>query len=208
MRPQCLVCSINVEFVTANLGTAKARRVSENGREYIVAPGTLLIPDKVLPGSKGKLFYPKDEIASNWQAWDRQPMTMYHPLIEGVSASDKRVSAFQKIGETRNIANNGKLAAEHWFDVELTRAADERFTVDILNRLEKCLNGECVPIELSTGLYTENDDTPGVAPDGTPYDAVARSYRPDHVAILPDQRGACSTDMGCGIFNSDPQCPT
>jgi hypothetical protein len=29
---------------------------------------------------------------------------------------------------------------------------------------------------------------------------VARNYRPDHLAVLPDQRGACSLTDGCGVM--------
>ena len=57
---------------------------------------------------------------------------------------------------------------------------------------------------MSTGLYVDRDETPGTCPkSGRPYDAVARNYRPDHLAILPDQRGACSNEDGCGIVMNE-----
>jgi hypothetical protein len=49
-------------------------------------------------------------------------------------------------------------------------------------------------------LFTDNETAPpGASHLGRPYNFVARNYRPDHLAILPDQRGACSIEDGCGL---------
>lgn len=57
------------------------------------------------------------------------------------------------------------------------------------------------PMELSTGLFTQNEPAPaGATFNGRPYDYVARNYRPDHLAVLPDQIGACSLADGCGVL--------
>lgn len=98
---------------------------------------------------------------------------------------------------------NGKLGAEGWFDVEKLRSADRHYGTDVLNRLSR---GE--KIELSTGLYTDNEAAPpdSVCPvTGRQYTHVARNYRADHVAVLPDQVGACSVSDGCGVNNSNPE---
>ena len=59
-------------------------------------------------------------------------------------------------------------------------------------------------IELSTGLFTDNEPArPGATHNGRAYGHVARAHRPDHLAILPDRRGACSVDDGCGVNNCD-----
>ena len=64
-------------------------------------------------------------------------------------------------------------------------------------------------MELSTGLFTDNDETAGVSPKGRNYEAVARNHRPDHMAVLPDQVGACSINDGCGVLVNEekPKCP-
>ena len=54
-------------------------------------------------------------------------------------------------------------------------------------------------MEVSTGLFTENEEVHGEF-RGKPYIAVARNYRPDHLAWLPDQIGACSLAAGCGTL--------
>ena len=54
------------------------------------------------------------------------------------------------------------------------------------------------PIEVSIGTFSENIEEKGTF-KGEDYDAKTVSYIPDHVAILPDDIGACSYVDGCGI---------
>ena len=182
-----------METVVANL-SGKARRTNVNGREYIVAPLTMIVPG-VLNGSQGALYYPPSEVARSADAWNGIPLVVRHPVAangDHVSGRDPEVLARQGIGHVYKVANNGKLTAEGWFDVEATRRVDNR----VLQRLEA---GQ--PIELSTGLYTDNEPAEnGAHYNGSPYTHVARNYRPDHLAILPDQRGACSIKDGCGVL--------
>jgi hypothetical protein len=175
---------------TVSTNAVAVRRVREGGREYIVAPLSLIVPG-VLNGSRGRLLYPKAEVASTARAWAGMPLVVYHPVRGGahVSARDPEVLAAQGVGEVRSPRANGKLAAEGWFDVEKLRQVDNR----VLARLER---GDRV--ELSTGLFTDNDPVPGVH-NGVAYDFIARNYRPDHVAVLPDEVGACSLSDGCGV---------
>ena len=182
-----------LEFVS-NLYAPQIRRETLNGKEYIVASGTLIVPG-VLPGSQGSLYYPPEECAMNVDAWNHVPLTIYHPTLHGqaVSASNPDVLEKQGVGFVAHTTFNGKLRAEHWFDVERTRRIDNR----VLRMLEK---GD--KIELSTGLFTDNVPAHMNANyNGRSYDATATNYRPDHVAILPDQTGACSVRDGCGVNN-------
>jgi hypothetical protein len=180
-----------VEQVTVNL-TGGVRRENLDGRDYLVAPLSLIVPG-VLNGSQGPLYYPLEDLQATHDTWNGMPIVApNHPVNEKgqpTSARSPKVWAKQGIGHVYNATVDGKLAAEGWFDVEKTRKVDAR----ILNRLEK---GE--PIELSTGLNLDLDLTPGVF-NGVNYQAIARRYRPDHLAILPDQQGACSRRDGCGV---------
>lgn len=183
---------------------ARVRREYRDGREYLVAPMTMIVPG-VLPGSKGPLYYPPEEVARNVADWDGIPLTVYHPTDKGqnVSANHPGILERQGIGhvEKPHIGKGGRLRAEGWFDVAKTMSVDPR-VVKALN------SGQ--PVELSTGLYTSNVPAPagsvhnGVDRRGKPYSVayshIARYYKPDHLAALPDQRGACSLDHGCGIL--------
>jgi hypothetical protein len=187
-----------VELVVVNFRAAgKARRTTFNGRDYLVAPMTLIVPG-VVPGSEGPLLYPLEELARNYQAWNYMPIVVNHPLRNGrhVSAREPAILEESGVGFVFNASLDGRLRGEGWFDVERTRRVDGR----VLDRLER---GE--PLELSTGLYVDEEAAPLGAvwntPGGPrPYRAVARNYRPDHLAVLPDQRGACAVDDGCGVL--------
>jgi hypothetical protein len=187
-----------MEYLTFNLAFNKVRRAKLHGRDYIVAPLTLIVPG-VLNGSKGSLYYPADEVSKDPTAWNGVPVVVNHPVINGsnVSARDPEVADRHEVGTVykSRIGQQGKLQAEAWFDVEKTKRIEPR----ILANLEA---GK--PIELSTGLYTENEPAEsGAVYNGKPYDFIARNYKPDHLAILPDQTGACSLRDGCGVLTNE-----
>ncbi len=176
--------------------TLRPRRVLRNGREYLVAGATLLVSG-VLNGSGGPLYYPPEEIEANPTDWDGIPIVVYHPMSEDgqpISANSAAVLEAQGIGFVADtIAKVGRLKAKLWFDVAKTRTVDPR----VLSSLQR---GE--RIELSTGLGTQRHPAPPGATDdrGRPYIGIAREYAPDHLAILPDEVGACSLNDGCGVL--------
>ena len=180
--------------LTANL-SPKLRREQLQGRNYYVAPVTLIVPG-VLDGSNGPLYYPSNEIATNADAWNNMPIVVYHPTVGGkrVSARNPAILDVSAIGLVLNVrVVDEKLVGEGWFEIDRTRKIDDR----VLRSLEK---GQ--PIELSTGLFTEDKAAPeGSNFKGVSYSFTARNYRPDHLAILPDMKGACSIQDGCGVFN-------
>ena len=193
-----------MEILLSN-AIGKARRESLLGRAYLVVPATSIVPG-VLPGSQGDLYYPPSETGRDPRAWDGMPLVHRHPMDPAtnlhVSARSPKVIESQGLGWIYGSTFNGKLQHECWFDEEWTRNADKRFKTDILAKLIK---GE--PIELSTGLYTDNEEKPAVCPvTGRSYSAVARNHRPDHLAVLPDQKGACSVQDGCGIGVNESKC--
>ncbi|MBM4069113.1 MAG: DUF2213 domain-containing protein [Planctomycetes bacterium] len=172
---------------------AGSQRRTVDGRDYIVAPLTLLMADTVLPGSQGALFYPASEVGRAVRGWEGKPLTNGHPTRNGKmrGAADE-----DAIGSITNVKfRNGRLTADAWFDVEKTQASDSDLFTNILENLER---GE--RIELSTGLFTDNEEKPGRTADGKTFSAIARNHRPDHVAILDSDKGACSLQDGCGVF--------
>ncbi len=173
-------------YLTANL-VGRAKRVTEMGREIIVKPMTLIVPG-VPTGSNGPILYPPEEITKDPTAWNGVPLTVYHPFKDGrpVSARER-----PSIGTVRNARADSNLTAEGWFDVERTGIADAR----VLRALEM---GE--PVELSTGLFLDHEPSSGTH-NGRHYGSIARNFKPDHVAVLPDQVGACSLRDGCGVHN-------
>lgn len=195
-----------METISFNIAAPERRTLQ--GREYLVAEATLIKGDTVLPGSRGPGFYPASEVASerNSQAWNRMPLVLWHPQDEQgdpTTARDPAVLENYGVGDIYRTKGDGKDSrTEAWFDVQLLKNADARFAgkragFPLLPRIER---GD--KIELSTGLFPTYDMTPGIAANGVRYDWVARDLRPDHVAILPDQKGACNVSDGCGVNNS------
>lgn len=179
-----------METILLNALAGNYRKETVNGREFIVAPLVSIVPG-VLNGSKGALFYPEDEIARDPQAWNGMPLVKGHPTKNGqhISGRDPWVRANLQMGTIYNSVYDGKLQHEAWFDVEDTKRVDNWVYQQLINNR---------PIEVSTGLFTDNEPNRGTF-NGRTYDYVARNYRPDHMAILVGQRGACSNDDGCGI---------
>lgn len=171
----------------------KVRKEKLHGRDYLVAP-MVLIRAGVLNGSQGALFYPPHEIKKNASAWNGIPLTVGHPTRNGQQMSGRDPSILNEsgIGHVYHVnTKGGKLQGEGWFDVEAVKKVDNRI-------YDALINGR--KIELSTGLFTENHPASrGASFNGKPYTHIARNYRPDHLAILPDQVGACSVNDGCGV---------
>ena len=172
------------------------RKATLNGRDHYVVPMSLIVPG-VLSGSKGALHYPPDEISKNYDAWNGMPLVVNHPMHNGrpISARSAAVIDSHGIGTVLNarINKHGKLVAEGWFDIEKANTVDPR----IISSIER---GE--QIELSTGLFTDNipvKNGENAHHNGKKYTHIARNYRPDHLAILPDELGACSIKDGCGV---------
>lgn len=175
------------------------RKASLNGRACLVAPLTMIVQG-VLNGSEGAMYYPGEELARDPEAWNGMPIVKGHPVLGGnpVSARDPKVleelqlgTVFRARAEVGNKSKLVKLKAQGWFDAEKTK----RIAPEIYQAL---LEGR--PVELSTGLFTSSEDAPeGAEFRGKPYVKIARQHRPDHLAILIGEKGACSVQDGCGL---------
>jgi len=191
------------ETFAANL-SGSPRRHTLDGREYLISPITIFPPGGgVMNGSKGPLYYPEAVCLANPGAWNDAPLTGRHPTTANgkhVSARNDGVLSKQGIGFLANDrVEGGRRRVDGWFDVEATRNYDRTHGTSILADAEA---GRLQ--EVSTGLVT--DDVPaenGASHNGRSYTHVVTGWRPDHLAILPDQRGACAIGDGCGVNNAD-----
>lgn len=181
-----------METITFNL-SAKVRKSSFKGNEYLVAPMTMITPG-VLNGSKGPLLYTEEEVAKNPEMWNNMPIVANHPVDDNgthLSARDPEVLEKYGVGFVAySKIVNGKLQAEGWFNVDSCQRIEPRI-LDALN------NGQA--IEVSTGLFADQEPSEGVF-NGESYTHIATNYKPDHLAILVDQPGACSIKDGCGVL--------
>lgn len=191
MKPTLTPNPATLQRIVANF-SGNIRRTTVNGREYLVAPLTMIVPG-ILHGSQGPLLYREEDIKQNVAAWNGVPLTVQHPSMNGgpISARAKGVWERQGIGTVKNASYKGKLVAEGWFDAKRTRRiSPETYNALVSNQ----------PIELSTGLFTKNLPVKNGAYKGRRYTHIATNFRPDHLAILPDRKGACSIKDGCGVL--------
>src|SRR5215218_4283648 len=179
------------EEFTINV-SPKVKREKRRGRYYLVADATIINPG-VMNGSKGPIYYSENESKKSVREWNGIPIVVYHPTVNGepVSARDPDVLDKFEIGRLFRTGFDGKLKSKLWFDEEDTKRIDVRV-------YKKLIAGES--IEVSTGLFTRNEDTAGEF-NGVKYEKEAFDFKPDHLAILPDKKGACGIDDGCGVNN-------
>lgn len=185
-----------METLIANILGAM-RREYMGGREFFVVPVSFLVHG-VLNGSRGALYYPDHEIGKYPGLWNFIPLTNGHTPVSARSPKVFEQYGLGYVFDDSIVNGGGQRRGEAWFDILRTQELAPRVYA-------KLLAGE--KIEVSTGLYTENEPAQGTF-NGKPYDGIARNYRPDHLAVLLDQPGACSLQDGCGVYNSDAtMCP-
>jgi hypothetical protein len=181
----------HLDHFTFNL-SGNTRREEMEGRRYIVAP-MVMMTEGVHHGSEGPLFYSGDVLGHTPAVWNSKPIVVYHPTIngQGVSACSKEVFESSKVGVIMNATFDGRLKAEAWIEEERLSVVDKG--EDIRHALNTS-----TPMEVSTGVFTHTDGTPGEW-NGETFNASVMSTGPDHLAFLPDQIGACSVADGAGL---------
>lgn len=186
-----------MEQVKFTLNGAALTRETLEGKEYLVVPMAMLT-EGVHAGSNGPLYYPGPELSKTPAVWNMKPIVVYHPTQNGVgvTATLPEVIETRKVGMIMNSLYDDKLRAQAWLDEPKLKQVDNR----VLEALNK---GEMV--EVSTGLFTDNEAVEGEW-NGEKYVAIARNYRPDHLAILPDKKGACSIADGAGLLQLNDAC--
>jgi hypothetical protein len=160
------------------------------GKDHYVVPVVMAV-EGVLNGSHGALLYPADELKKSTHLWNGRPVVVYHPdMYSNGIAGNPDVFNRQKVGTIFHTRYEKKaLKAEAWLDIERLEKTNKRI-------VQAVQNGELM--EVSTGLFLEHDDYTGTF-NGKTYIGKAKNFRPDHLAILPDQIGACSIEDGAGL---------
>lgn len=175
---------------------ASYREEDLEGRPHLVV-NIGMLQEAVVKGSGGALFYPRKENKRSVKRWNHQPIVVYHPRKKGtnklLSARKPRVLNARKIGVVLNTRHDDKLWAEGWFDKERTKEIDPRIYEAILAKQK---------MEVSTGLDAVVTKKAGVF-NGEKYVGVVSDYEPDHLAVLPDKKGAYPVEKGGGTFANE-----
>lgn len=185
-----------MKTITNNLTTTYTLRTEVlEGREHLVVPVVMMV-EGVHYGSGGPLLHLREDLAKAPHTWNGVPVTIDHPQEEGlnVSANSPGILERYAVGKIFNSRMDGdKLKAEAWLDVQRMAA---------LSPLALSYIQEGKPLEVSIGAFIDAEPLQGVyngASGDEQYEAIARNIRPDHLALLPGEQGACSWRDGCGI---------
>lgn len=160
------------------------------GINYLIAP-VVILKEGVHCGSAGCIYHPIEELEKFPHAWNGVPLPINHPVDEEgnyISCNDPHVIDQVVVGRLFNTQfNEDRLVAELWIEENIVN----RQFPEIVQRLQES------GLEVSTGVFHDLEETTGEW-NGKEYIAIARNYRPDHVALLPNSVGACSIEDGCG----------
>lgn len=177
---------VHVEATDYNIRIEEVR-----GTTYWVVPVVMMV-EGVHHGSRGPLLYTEEELAASVSAWNGMPVTIGHPQDEEGSYISANLPGVLDgiVGRIYNTRMQGsKLTAEAWIDVNsLTELSSDAFEYI----------KEKKALDVSVGCFSEEVRERGEF-NGEEYRGEATNIRPDHLALLPGEVGACSWDDGCGI---------
>lgn len=191
-----------LQFIThaSTVTGATTRYALLDGRKHLVVPVVALVAGVV----NGFLVEP-EELRKFADAWNGRPLPVRHPQAgdEYISANSPEIIERQVVGQFFNarIAVGDRLAGELWLDIAKCEALGGD-ALAVLHRLER---GQ--PIEVSTAYFCDIDPIAGNH-NGQSYTGIQRNLRPDHLALLPDEVGACSWKDGCGAPRVNSEQPT
>jgi hypothetical protein len=178
----------------SNAAAVTTRFEMLDDRQHLVVPMVMMV-EGVHKGSEGAKYYSGLELNKSVTVWNHKPIVVYHPEIngKGVSACDPVILNSRKVGVILNTKYaDGKLSAEAWLEVDKTNKVDPRVMASITaNKM----------MEISTGVYVDDVATDGEW-NGEKYTSITTNHRGDHLAILPDQKGACSIADGAGLLRN------
>ena len=186
------------QIFTGNVDTATLKVKQLNGETYLVGP-VVMAKEIVM----NKVLYRAKELKASVPHWNGRPVVVGHPKTEDggfKTANDPDVLEAQGIGMIFNTSfatKTKKLKSECWLNVNSLKKFEN---------VEKVVaNGEM--LEVSTSLYLEAEEAVGTFNDRD-YEFVGHNYKPDHLAILDGEIGACSVEDGAGFPRANEELTT
>lgn len=177
-----------VSYGKLQIQADKIRQEIFDGRPHTVLPAVIAI-DGVMNGAK----VTAEELGKYPGSWDGRPIPLLHPVKNGdpVSANIPDILE-RRVGTVFNSVMDGDaLKAEFWIDNERMDRMGE--TTLLSNMVESK-----IVMEVSTAYFCDVVINVGEY-KGKKHEVEHKNLRPDHVALLPDETGACSVAEGCGV---------
>ncbi len=171
------------------------RRKKLHGREYIVAPITIMRPG-IMAGNRGPLLYGGEENSRYTRHWNHIPLVIDHPQKGSARTADFLNERGIGFALDSKDLGGGVIQVDGYFDVAILKSDLAKHGRRILRGLER---GD--KLEVSTGLDGKIHNGEGRY-DGQRYVGRVTDYVPDHIAVLTTKRGACGVVDGCGVNNA------
>lgn len=177
-----------LSFILNAVKNNQVRREERDGIMFLVVNGVAII-EGVLNG----YLVPMEEFGAFVMDWNGVDVSINHPEDQSGSLRVPHPDV-QVVGRFYNAVideANKRLIGEFWLNEAALNASDEGRL--ILNAIE---NGKT--LEVSTGYFASAEMRPGRLGNKV-YVGIHRNIHPDHIALLPNDVGACSVDAGCGL---------
>lgn len=181
-------CGCTKKLVAVSTNLSKTTRYETfQGRKVLVVP-LVMLRQMVVNGG----YVDVSELIP--ESWNGVPVTVSHPVDNdglNITANTPTTMEQWSVGMIFNAhMKDDKLCAEAWIFVDEMKARGLSAT---LNKLEA---GEAM--DVSTGYFSVQEAQAGEH-GGKQYTAVHKDLKPDHLALLPDEPGACGWKDGCGV---------
>lgn len=184
------------KHIALNATSDTIRTEKLDGKTYIVAP---VIP--LVEGVHNGEFISFEEMSVFPEMWDGRPLPIDHPMKDGepATAGSPDVMESSVVGFLFNVQVRDDIrgiAGEIWIDID--KAEKVAGGTEAINRIQS--GGH---LEVSTAYYCFIDGNPGEWKNPRTnqiekYSSSQVQVRPDHLALLPFDTGACSWKDGCG----------
>lgn len=175
--------------LSADLRASEVKQGLYEGRRVIKVPVVMARSDVVMNDA----WIPQEELIP--ETWNGVPVTWGHPTDgqQFVSAQSPEVHSDWRIGRIFNTGVEGtSLKGEAWIEVDRAMEVAPGFIETLLS-----VKGD-LPIDVSTGYFSKDEQASGQV-EGREYTMINRELKPNHLAILFDEEGACSWADGCGV---------
>jgi hypothetical protein len=155
--------------------------------EYYVAPIVAMVQGVVhAMNAKHPEFVPADQLST--YGWDHRPVFVNHPMVNDTPVASYHPQVIgSHIGFTRNPS-----VAEQKLLMEVC-IEKMKMTPELLAHIDSD-----EPFNVSMGAFVNSVPKQGEY-GGKKYFSEWHDIDPDHMALLPATKGACSWEMGCGV---------
>jgi hypothetical protein len=173
---------------------ASLKAIQFEGQDHVVVP-VVLLTEGIHAGSDGPIFYSSSALAKSAHLWNGVPVPVNHPVSNcgtPISCNSPDVIQSHSVGRLWNVywdSSSKKLKGEIYINV----AKVKRVNPVVMEYLTSNK-----PLEVSTGLFSTDSFTNGVW-NTKKYGKAVQDIYPDHLALLPNGKGACSWEDGCGV---------